>query len=726
MTIEPKDKGLEDLLPVNVQPINNSSNAVMVNGSDGRGLPTTLEISVSTALAHQSIIVLYITYLKKADFLKKSPSTRYSTAIDIRNFVNFIEQNIDELGTPLPKDLFKRYFSYLRKESNRTSLYNIMLHLRRPLKDYQIGRFESPLTGEGDLMDYLSNMPNETPPESQAKTSMAMLFEKDCPYTDRQLVISLRLLCCLLLEKCLKIKEYFFSNKDVKVAIEELINQGYINSHLSRKFNFERPKNSYDDDEWLAHKKAAEALLQAISKTEDPFVKEMFLEGTAGDHFPEGIGEQDKLERIFDYVVTPQKRAYFKLPSRRMFGEEQGFMKRCLIRFRTLGFLTPRFVAGITDVECFLMQCLLSSESIQRSALSKHRLDDFSLKDTGIQSQYKKNRRKRASTTGLYKTNTLIYQAYERYVNCAREMQDWLPEKHRGKTLFYSTENVFGGAIGSHLPSLDLLTIICKKNSYIRYYLMEETGGEVEPILWLLERIANANIKQKLAKGKIKKSSSVKNRTMALNCDVVSMSRKRMDDSFELSLKSENKHSSTNAIEDERVAAELTGHSQSMKKNTYNLRSNSKEKLASLKKFGQQVGESMEEDASRIKAQLERSKVVSLKELRVLLGFSDQMTKVEDLLSEIDASIVQVWGGVTISHNTYVIANSTTGMLLWGYINHIKRELPRLRNDSELKANEATLQLAYMNEIFYQFPSKVKQESQDMFKEYDITYPSLI
>lgn len=95
------------------------------------------------------------------------------------------------------------------------------------------------------------------------------------------------------------------------------------------------------------------------------------------------------------------------------------------------------------------------------------------------------------------------------------------------------------------------------------------------------------------------------------------------------------------------------------------------------------------------------------------------------MISSVESGIINIWGGITLHENTYIIANETTAMLLYGFIEHIKIELPSLFNDSEVRAKEAQIQLAYLSEIFYRFPESIKQKGMSMFLQYDISYPSL-
>lgn len=707
---------LEHLAPADVYPIT-SDNLLRIKGADGNGTETEIVIIIPLKFANQNLLTLYQQYLVSPEFNKLSSSTRYDKANTLRNFINFLSSFQFDTDFPIPKDIFRQYFVDVIKNSERTSLYNLMLNLRTPLKHFIEGKLRAELNGLGSIADYLSNMPNTPPPESVPKDSMSTLFEKECLYTDHQLITGLRLLCCVLLEQLHIIRQEIRSNYQVTDALINLCNSGLINHSIANKVNFEIPSKTdiTKAEDFESVQKVGALIVEQVIKTTNPILKELFLEGMIGKNYPEGLGSQDVLCSFFKEVITPQKTSRFNLPSQKK-------IRGKTLRMRSQCLITPRFVAGITDAEAFLIQCLLASDSVQRSGLLKHKLSDFSIDPKSMQGQFAKPRRAKGSATPIYKRNTLIYEAYSRHVHEMEKIQEWIPQQVKGKTLHYSSINLYRGAIGLNLPALKILEVLCKPKSYLRNHILSVTEGEVKPILWLIDRIRRHNS----VWANRRRATTVKQDTIGLTADAISMSRKRLDDEIAVFTKSDDSASGHSVNkEDERVSAELTAHSVAIKKNVYNLRSKSKEKIKSMRRFGEQVATLMETDSVKVKRYMDTTKFVSLKEIKKILDLTDLADDFQSMLSSVESGIINIWGGITLHENTYIIANETTAMLLYGFIEHIKIELPSLFNDSEVRAKEAQIQLAYLSEIFYRFPESIKQKGMSMFLQYDISYPSL-
>lgn len=709
---------LEALLPEQVRPLHKDSNSVMVRGKmDILQTESTVFISVSEQLKNQSLICLYIEYLRCPKFIKNRPSTRIQRALSIKNFISFVESSEFNLHNELPKNIFHLYFAHLKKISDKTSFYGEMLHLRTPLKQYQKNDINISISGKGSIADYLSNIPKVPPPENNPQKSMAMIFEKDCPYNDKQLLISLKLLCCVLLEELDKVRVELKNNIYISETLTKLCKSGAINSGHAISPNlqsrYHKMKGISRGDYDLVRKLSLE-IIEEARNSNNLIVRELLIEGGIGEHFPDGVGDIEDLQSFIDTMLERNE-------SGKMYEIFNSFLvKNNEVEFTALKFLSPRFLGGITDLEIFLVQCLLSSDSVQRSGLLSHKISDFSVHIESIQSQYKKPRRKKGSATPIYKRNTLIYQAYSRYAQSLKEMQSWIPEKDRELSLPYSTKPTIAGSIGYGLPKLQILELICKPKSILRKRILEISNEEVEPALWLLERIVDRN---KLAY-KLRNTSN-KITSVSLGSSAISMSRKRVDDNFDV-FEKENSEESADSYIDDKVNAELNAHSVQTNKNVYNLRSNSKEKIKSTRRFGEQIGELMEQDAEKAISYINSTQLIDRSQLKKILNIEDLADDFQEMIESVETDNIEIWGGITISDKTYVIANKTTAMLLYGFSRHIEDELPRLFNESIEKAREAQVQLAYINEIFHQYPEALQQTGKSMSEEYDIEYPSLL
>lgn len=394
--------------------------------------------------------------------------------------------------------------------------------------------------------------------------------------------------------------------------------------------------------------------------------------------------------------------------------------------------ITPRYLLSPLDLETFLIQCLLASESIQRGGLQTHTLDDFSATLKSTQIGYNKGRREKSSVTPIYSRQSLPHQCYSTYL-AQRKSAVLNGYSSRNNTIHYYNKGTTKGHIGFTTESLHFFKLLIPPDSEISKMYKKELGEEGDAFLWLINKIWQHNrlaydetIKnnKKRNQNPPKKGDAKRtNKVIGLTPDGISMSRKRLDDNVHVQEKTESEANSNNEINDHNVSAELTAHSNTTKHNTYKNRSYSKEAIESERDFGAQVGNLMVKEALKLGDKLKNVKYLKLEEVRGLLGITNEIKKTEELLGQVDS---ELWGGFQHNGETIVITNDTTAMLLKGYINHIKLELPKLFQDDQRKGQQAQKQLAYLSSIFDKFPAYMQKKGEEMLDKYDIPYPSLI
>lgn len=723
---------LASLAPAEVVPINYSDSEATVYGKDGSGNNAIVQVTIPPAHISNPLLKLYIGYLQSPLFLGLSPSTRYTKAIEFRNFYKYIAENKQYESSGLPYDIVNQYFIKLKETSERTSFYNEEIILRVPLKLFSktvVDGFDKDKFAHVSLANYLVFFPNFPPPHSLPKKSMAELFgQKNTPYSDTELMQSLRLGCCFLLNKLSEIREKLMSNKHVLKQINALKTAEYDNKPLifnSQSNNFTvdyAPPKQIDNLSWEIIKTANLQIYETIVNNADPLTLEIFTFRS----FPKA-----KLNSIEAKLTTLQWVQEFKnnlqttasIYKKRTYGKNSYFLRR-------LDNITPKFLICPSDFEIYLIQCLLASESIQREGLNIHLLSDFSINFESAQIQYNKGRRDKSSATPIYTRQNLPYQCYTRYIEQRKVAKEY-SLADTNKTLDYSTVTTAKGHIGFTAKSLHLFELLLSNESEVTRQYKDELGSEGDAFLWLIKRmwqhnqiaynetIANSRNKKKL--NELTGASKRESRVIGLTPDAITMSRKRMDDTVTIS-KKEGPETARSQSEPA-VQAELTSHSLATKHNVYGNRSNSKEAIESERNFGAQVGDLMVEDALKVGEYLKDMKQINLSEIKDLLGLTSGYEDIEQLLENVDA---ELWGGFQHNGQVIILISDVTAMLLTGYINHLHDEIPRLFLDSQLKGQYAQKKLAYLSTIFNSFPPDIQREGKKLLEEFDIPFPSLV
>lgn len=723
---------LANLAPAEVVPINYSDSKATVYGKDGGGHDAVVQVTTPPAHLSNPLLKLYIGYLQSPLFLRLNPNTRYTKAIAFRNFYKYIAENKQYETSGLPFDIVNRYFIKFKETSERTSFYNEEITLRVPIKLFNkrvVDGFDKDKFGHASLDNYLAFFPNFPPPHSLPKKSMAELFgQKNCPYSDTELLQSLRLGCCFLLNKFSEIRDQLMSNEHIIKQISTLKMAKYDNKSLilnpqANNFTLDgAPPKQLDNLNWKIIRKANLQIYETIVNNADPLTLEVF----AFKSFPNA--KSNSLESKLTTLQWVQEfkegsQATASIHIRRTYGKNRYMLRR-------LDNITPKFLICPSDFEIYLIQCLLASESIQREGLNIHLLSDFSTNCESTQIQYNKGRRNKSSATPIYNRQHLPYQCYKRYIRQRKVAKEY-GFADSNKTLDYNTATTSKGHIGFTIKSLYQFELLLSNESEITRQYKEELGSEGNAFLWLIERIwqhnqiaydetlVNHHNKKKL--NKLTGAYKRKNRVIGLTPDAITMSRKRIDDTVTVSRKEEST-TATNQGEPA-VQAELTSHSPATKHNIYANRSNSKEAIESERNFGAQVGDLMVEEALKVGEYLKDVKQIDMSEIKKLLGLTTGYEDIEQLLENVDA---ELWGGFQHNGQVIIVISDVTAMLLNGYINHLHNEIPRLFLDSQLKGLHAQKKLAYLSAIFSSFPPDIQREGKKLLEEFNIPFPSLV
>lgn len=708
------------------------NNEVTVYGVDSTGHPVSVVVSFPNSWKKNKILLSYICYFQSTFFNKKQPPTRITEARAINKFFQYLAQSNYNLADELPNDLFSQYTQFLKAKGGKIgNTVSGLIHISsRPLKSLLDQDFI--YEGLPDLVKVrmiCANIPDFTKNPTTPVTSLVKIFE-NCPYSNSDMIESLRLVCCWILETLSSQRIKILENEDIKIKLNEGLKSTGTN---------EFPLLSYSSSpKYKTHwsREAYGVLARAILDSEDKLLVERLYYCAPN---PEKVNStyEEKIKWMNSWFLEKNRS---KLVSN---GFKYNKKNYNLGAIKTVTFSS---LVRPTDAETFSLQCLLASERIQSSGLYRHKLSDISILEGSFQSSFTKNRGKgndsKKFPTNRYKRNTLIYRAFSDWILLMESAQEYIEKENKNKTLaYYEREHSPRGVLYNDIPSMWVFDLVSDPTSLYYKRLMLEVGLQGKPFTWLLSRLKEHNHKVSrqnatydVARGKFKKGlllelpkrgDFVDLPWLGLAPDFIAKSREQMDDGTEVTLKTDKKVLNP---ESDEVSAELTGHSDTVKKDVYQNRSDSPEMIQSMRTFSAEVGELMEKEADKIKQSLDKTSVLTLAEAAKILGVEKECNKIEeltDLLAErkIDIGFL---GEYEFDGQQVVLVTDLTAALMEGYIEHITKELPRLKLDDEDKALEALIKRAYLIALLEEFPVSIRSKGQKILESHEFPYPSLI
>jgi len=178
------------------------------------------------------------------------------------------------------------------------------------------------------------------------------------------------------------------------------------------------------------------------------------------------------------------------------------------------------------------------------------------------------------------------------------------------------------------------------------------------------------------------------------------------------------------------VGADATAHSPSVKEVVYMHASETKYRLKKRALFASNVGHLMVEDARKVQAAIRDEVMISVADLKLMLGWSQTKSDAGEL-EEFDELLLSAQRtGFTISpfgqlekeSKKFIITNGITAALLMSYRNECINQLKHFSVEDELKAFSIAMQAAYIEDALEKFDQKTIIQGQDILKNY--TFPA--
>ncbi|MBJ2135556.1 hypothetical protein JEU11_03740 [Paraglaciecola chathamensis] len=706
-----------------------SNTEALIDVGDNKTVTITVPKN-STLTLH----LILIAFLNSVKFKALAPSSRKARYNIFRQFLSFIEKQEYRVDKDVPNEILGAYLQYMIKNSKQKAktLKGVINGIKNTLQWYLDQPRNFPHIGnKRKLINiYLAFSIRINAEPSEKRPSLSALFP-DCPYSDTELIKSLRLTCCWLLLEYNRQREILLNNEDVCINADKLKQRELLEVPVSKGVLNKRKEHGdrkiVDECRTLYF-----PILRTITQSEDLVIQERFIQCM---RHPFGTTpSENELKLILEAFAGQdgKVKGIAKL-------QGKNYKQPHITSFTYIDILCP------SVVEVFAAQCFLASDRIQTSNLQRLKLDDFAENKRGIQGQHIKGRRPKkhqVGATDVYPPNQLIFDALHDYLHLLEGCQSILPEEFKSKALPYLCgEFMLHGNLGQADNELsNCFTLLTTKGSHIQQAIFKDISeDEAKPFLWVVKKLINNNkacSKQTSEYSKylydktknkrdLSRSDFVDISTIGLSVSAISESRIAMESGNPVSVKGVG---TPEEKEDGKVAAQLTGQTEATKHNTYFDRTNAKESVKSNRKFAVQVGELMLEDAKKMGVLMENTDVIDFEQAKRVLGCSSDTDDLKSLLDELDKD-VGLTGEIKQNEKTIFIATDLTAALIIRQIEHIDQQLPRLFiDDPEIqnKATAASSMRVYLQEVFKRFPEHIQKKGNALAPTLTFSFADLV
>ena len=578
----------------------------------------------------------------------------------------------------------------------------------------------------------MAHIPSFQKSPSTPFPSLAALFgTNNCPYSDTEIIKSLRLVCCWLLLEYDRQRNILLDDPVISDAVR-----------LLKQRDLALPPMSYGNvstngSEGDESRRLYLLIVNAVINSNDSVLTERIMpfiqcEGATSL----GVMPLSEMKFFLGKIISKSGEKLIK----------DFKYKKKRYRSRSISTITFRDLLAPSVVEVFAAQCFLASERAQTSNLDRLKLSDVADNDRGIQTQHFKGRRpkkQQMNLTGVYPRNQLIHDSLSSYFNIVESCQPLISKADRGLALPYIyPTNLKSGYLGKTEGSLSIaFELLVTNGTYIQKSLFESiTEKEAEPFLWIVKKIIDQNQlvneqdrewnilrhkNTKHGKSQIIRGNIVTHKRTSLTPTFIGQSRVAMDGGVEIQEKGTGE---SLGFSDSKVEALLTAHTPGTKHNVYHDRSNAKEVIKSRRSFAVQMGELMKEDALKMGELMKNTQIVDFEEAKKLLGCANASEDFKSLINELDEDI-GLTSEIITDDKTIFVANELTAALIILKMSHIEQHLPRMLMDdpdSQTKAKRVIGEKVYLQAVLDRFPEDIQVAGKAMSKNLTFSFSDLI
>ncbi|TWX67154.1 hypothetical protein ESZ36_12615 [Colwellia demingiae] len=658
------------------------------------------------------LFLFYIDYMHSPKFKVCVLDYRVNIAREVISFIGVASDQIIQ-HKAMPEKIFNTYMQFIKGGVTGNTVRSRLNWLLYPLRLYGEERSVTSEYWREEFLQLLYKAPVLKGSNTTPNPDLVSMFT-NTPYDNTEAIKSLRSVCCYIILKFDEKRKLFIKHPNVKgFAIE-----AYRKSTDS--FPLMGIPSTHIHDQYKNALRLHAPLFNAVIEENDNWVLERL-----SHNYPPPLWympqENDSLTRnkswFKKWVRLPKKTNQYTVKTAVVVD------KKKTTHTATNGYILND-IYGLSHEQVFAMQCLLASERIQSSGIRDLCLKDIVINDKGVQIGYGKRRRGIDSATLIYRKGSLIYKAYSTFI-------DRFKEQHTGENpllIQYHKDSgkmdILGqlGLTSSRMQKF--FTDMVNEKTELHNNLMKEVGEDANPFLFYVKNLISHNHRAKKGHASYGTDSNVVEGVLSLSINAIAMSRVRMDDKID--------NTSNKEVDqklNEELGAELTAQSLATKKNVYNARSNSPEKIKSLRSFASQVGDSMEQDALLVSDLFNKTKVLDMKSFKKELGINDSAIEAEDLYELIEKELGDVIGDIgdiELNNKRVVVATPLTAALIISKIKHIEKELPRIKVDHEKKAVRFKAHHSYLTLLLDEFSQSILAEGKAKSKKFSFPFASLI
>jgi len=552
----------------------------------------------------------------------------------------------------------------------------------------------------------------------------------NCPYSDTQLIKSLRLISCWTLLEYERHRNLLLEHSEIQSLVTTL-----------SKRDITQPPLDYGT--WAGKKGQVEleaecrqlytTLTQKILEIGDDVLTERLLSSINMPFaFPLSDNEWDL---IISKLITKTGLITKQYTYEKVCYNVQSEMS---VSFRDL--MAP------SHVEVFAAQCFYASDRLQTSNLERLTISDISSNEQGTQTRHTKIRRVRRKNnfTPVYPPNGLISDSLEAYKNILVSCQTLIPEPERRLAFPYLTSHHLKvGDFGRAKNSTTLFyKLLITEGTRTQTELFKDVSQEdAEPILWIIRNIFERNAivkeeelayaaalhesKKKKSANKVIRASFVKTERISLNPTYIGESRVVMNSGGATWIRGEKKQPQFN---DSFVESELSAHTAATNYNVYKDRTTSNEELQRRTSFAEQVAIQMEQDALKMNLLMQKADVIDLEKAKRLLRCATSISSLRQLFEASQANI-GLTGEISHDGKTIFIENELTAALIIKRIENIEGQFPTLLLDDPELRNKALIALqnkVYLTEVFSKFSESTKQSGRNLADQLAFTFNDMV
>lgn len=372
---------------------------------------------------------------------------------------------------------------------------------------------------------------------------------------------------------------------------------------------------------------------------------------------------------------------------------------------------------------------LLATDRVQLSGILDMRQGDLRITPSYASPIYTKNRSEQAiREVPMHYSKSLQYRAYVDFENLKKSFYNRFPE---------TGDLLFNLPVTGNLQSVDSVLyrplVMAAFQNTLQYQALYEADHRIETIADIIRRVAMNNRpiwnnkkrrRENAAIGIMGQDPTpVKRQTISITA--IAQSRAILD--------TDGGNPENEAFEkysQEVVGADATAHSPGVKEVVYMHASETKYRLEKRALFASNVGHLMVEDARKVQAAIRDEVMISVADLKLMLGWSQaksdtgELEEFDDLLLSAQRAgfTVSPFGQLEKDGRTFIITNGITAALLMSYRNECINQLKHLSVEDELKAFSIAMQAAYIEDALEKFDKKTIVQGKDILKNY--TFPT--